>query len=134
LLIAKDGKVFYNKTFGFYTYAPTHPVEETDLYDIASVTKIAASTVSIMKSVDEGFIDVDKTVGDYIPSMNVTNKGQLRLRDLLAHQAGLPDGSVLHQNHIERCAPQEILPQRALRFFSASGCRKLIPCATMTPI
>jgi beta-glucosidase-like glycosyl hydrolase/CubicO group peptidase (beta-lactamase class C family) len=90
LLIAKDGKVFYNKTFGFHTYAPTHPVEETDLYDIASITKVAASTVSIMKLVDEGFINVDKTVGDYIPAMNLTNKGQLRLRDLLAHQAGLP--------------------------------------------
>jgi len=90
LLIAKDGKVFYNKTFGFHTYAPTHPVEENDLYDIASITKVAASTVSIMKLVDEGFINVDKTVGDYIPAMNMTNKGQLRLRDLLAHQAGLP--------------------------------------------
>lgn len=90
LLIAKDGKVFYNKAFGFHTYAPVRPVELTDLYDIASITKVAASTISIMRQVDEGFIDVDKTVGDYIPSLNMTNKGQLRLRDILAHQAGLP--------------------------------------------
>ncbi len=90
LLIAKDGKVFYNKAFGFHTYAPVRPVEITDLYDIASITKVAASTIAIMRQVDEGFIDVDKTVGDYIPALKATNKGQLRLRDILAHQAGLP--------------------------------------------
>jgi CubicO group peptidase (beta-lactamase class C family) len=90
VLIAKDGKVFYNKAFGFHTYAPTQPVETSDLYDIASITKVAASTISIMKLVDEGFIDVDKKVGDYIPFMNQTNKGEIRLRDILAHQAGLP--------------------------------------------
>ena len=90
VLIAKDGKVFYNKAFGFHTYAPFQPVENTDLYDIASITKIAASTISIMKLKDEGFIDLDKTVGDYIPFCNKTNKGGIKLRDLLAHQAGLP--------------------------------------------
>ena len=90
VLIAKEGKVFYNKAFGFHTYAPTQPVETTDLYDIASITKVASSTISIMKLVDEGFIDVDKKVGDYIPFMNQTNKGEIRLRDILAHQAGLP--------------------------------------------
>jgi beta-glucosidase-like glycosyl hydrolase/CubicO group peptidase (beta-lactamase class C family) len=90
LLIAKDGKVFYNKAFGFHTYAPTQPVEIGDMYDIASITKVASSTISIMKLVDAGFIDVDKKVGDYIPFMNQSNKGEIRLRDILAHQAGLP--------------------------------------------
>ncbi len=90
LLIAKEGKVFYNKAFGFHTYAPTQPVEIGDMYDIASITKVASSTISIMKLVDEGFIDVDKKVSDYIPFMNQSNKGEIRLRDILAHQAGLP--------------------------------------------
>lgn len=90
VLIAKEGKVFYNKAFGFHTYAPTQPVEISDLYDIASITKVASSTISIMKLVDEGFIDVDKKVADYIPFLKQTNKGEIRLRDILAHQAGLP--------------------------------------------
>ena len=91
VLIAKEGKVFYNKAFGSHTYSTSsEPVKTTDLYDIASITKVAASTMAIMRLTDEKFIDIDKTVGDYIPFLNATNKGGLRLRDLLAHQAGLP--------------------------------------------
>jgi len=91
VLIAKEGKIFYNKSFGTHTYeSSSSPVKNSDLYDIASITKVAASTMAIMRLTDEKFIDIDKTVGDYIPFLNVTNKGSLRLRDILAHQAGLP--------------------------------------------
>jgi beta-glucosidase-like glycosyl hydrolase/CubicO group peptidase (beta-lactamase class C family) len=89
IVIAKNGKVFYNKAFGNKTYGG-NPVNTDDLYDIASITKIAASTVAIMKLTDEGFFDLNKTVGDYLPLMNQTNKGKIKLIDLLTHQAGLP--------------------------------------------
>jgi beta-glucosidase-like glycosyl hydrolase/CubicO group peptidase (beta-lactamase class C family) len=91
VLIAKNGKVFYNKAFGSHTYSSTSSkVKTTDLYDIASISKVAASTISIMRLVDERFIDIDKTIGDYIPFLKASNKGGMRVRDLLAHQAGLP--------------------------------------------
>jgi beta-glucosidase-like glycosyl hydrolase/CubicO group peptidase (beta-lactamase class C family) len=90
VLVAKDGKVFFNKSYGYHTYVTDRPVVNSDLYDIASVTKVAATTISIMRLVDEGFFSLDKKVGDYIPVLNKTNKGEIRLRDLLAHQAGLP--------------------------------------------
>jgi beta-glucosidase-like glycosyl hydrolase/CubicO group peptidase (beta-lactamase class C family) len=91
VLIAKNGNIIYNKAFGSHTYAASSPaVKTTDLYDIASVTKVASSTMAIMRLTDEKYIDIDKTVGDYIPLLKSTNKGGMRLRDLLAHQAGLP--------------------------------------------
>lgn len=91
ILIAKNGKVFYEKTFGKHTYLPgSLPVQTNDIYDLASITKVASSTLSIMRLVDEKYIDVDKTVGDYVPILDKTNKAGMRIRDVLAHQAGLP--------------------------------------------
>lgn len=101
LLIAKDGKVFYNKTYGFHTYSTKRPVLTTDLYDIASITKIAASTLAIMQLTDEGFIELNKTLGDYILSMRNTAKGNIKLRDLLLHQAGLPAWIPFYKKTIE---------------------------------
>ncbi|MEX1190057.1 MAG: glycoside hydrolase family 3 N-terminal domain-containing protein [Bacteroidia bacterium] len=91
VLIAQNGKVFYNKAFGHHTYsANSENVSITDLYDLASLTKVAATTLSIMRLTDELYIDIDKTVADYIPFLEKTNKGSMRIRDILAHQAGLP--------------------------------------------
>jgi len=91
VLIAHEGRVFYEKSFGRHTYDKrSREVENQDVYDIASITKIAASTLSIMKLTDSGFIDPDKKVGDYIPAAMYSNKGHIRLRDILTHQAGLP--------------------------------------------
>lgn len=89
ILVAKDGKVFYHKAFGHHTYDKRRAVELNDLYDLASITKIAASTLAIMKLTDEGYIVIDKKIADYIPLLSGTDKGEIRLRDLLAHQAGL---------------------------------------------
>lgn len=101
VLIAKNGKVFYNKAFGSQTYSSTSAkVKTTDLYDIASITKVAASTISIMRLVDEHFIDIDKTLGDYIPFLKTTNKGRIKLRDILAHQAGFPAWIPFHNQTI----------------------------------
>lgn len=91
VLIAQHGKVFYDKAFGHHTYAAgSAPVTTSDLYDLASITKVAASTISIMRLTDEKFFDIDRTVGSYVPVLEKTNKAGMRIRDILAHQAGLP--------------------------------------------
>lgn len=91
ILIAQNGKVFYEKTFGKHTYkSGAAKVKPDDIYDLASITKVAATTLAIMRLVDEKFIDIDKTVGDYVPILDKTNKAGMRIRDVLAHQAGLP--------------------------------------------
>jgi len=86
---AKDGKVFYNKSFGYHTYEKTAAVEPFDLYDLASLTKIAASTIAVMRLQDEGMIDIDLKLQDYLPFLKNTNKGPIIIREMMAHQARL---------------------------------------------
>ncbi|MCB0836484.1 MAG: serine hydrolase [Bacteroidetes bacterium] len=65
VLIAKGGKVIYNKSFGYHTYDRKRPVRENDLYDLASITKVAATTLASMKLYDEGKLNLDSRLTDY---------------------------------------------------------------------
>ena len=89
VLVVKDGKIAYEKAFGYLTYDSTEPVYPETIYDLASVTKIMATTLSVMKLYDEGKLDLQKTLGDYIPNIRGSNKAPLKLWDILLHQAGL---------------------------------------------
>ena len=89
ILIAKDGVVFYEKSFGYHTYDKAQPVLNSDLYDLASVTKTTAATLALLKLHDQGKFDLDKTFGDYFPKIAKKGKADLPIRDVLAHQAGL---------------------------------------------
>ncbi len=89
LFIAKDGKVIHNKAYGYHTYANKRPVREDDLYDLASVTKIAATTATVMKLTDEGKISVDSTLGTYLPDLTEgTAYEKVVLKQMMTHQAG----------------------------------------------
>lgn len=89
VLVAKDGKIAYEKAFGYLTYDSIEPVYPETIYDLASVTKIMATTLSVMKLYDEGKLDLQKTLGDYLPYVRKSNKAPLKLWDILLHQAGL---------------------------------------------
>lgn len=86
---AKDGYIFYHKSFGTHTYDKKIPVKETDVYDLASLTKILATTPAIMKLSDDGKIDIDDKLSNYLLFLRGTNKSDIGFRDLLTHQAGL---------------------------------------------
>lgn len=86
---AIDGKVFYMKSFGYHTYDKVEPVSNFDLYDLASLTKVAASTLSVMRLTDEKKIDIDLQLQDYLPYLKNTNKGNIILRTMMTHQARL---------------------------------------------
>ena len=88
VLIVKDGNVFFNKAYGYHTYQKKNHVLTTDVYDVASITKIVATLPLLMKMVDSGYLDLEKTLGDYL-DLDSTNKDTLVLRDILAHQSGL---------------------------------------------
>jgi CubicO group peptidase (beta-lactamase class C family) len=92
VLVAKDGKVIFNKAYGYHTYDNVMPDKLTDIFDLASMTKISATTIETMKLVDEGKLSVEGTLGDYIPLARKSNKNNVKLRDVLLHQAGfIPD-------------------------------------------
>ena len=89
VLAARNGKVFYDKAFGYTRYDKMHPVDTNTLYDMASCTKVLATTLAVMRLYEQGKLELDKTIGDYLPQARGTNKAGLHIRDILLHQAGL---------------------------------------------
>ena len=89
VLFAKDGKVFYNKSFGYHTYSKNKPVKGTDLYDLASITKIAGSALAMMKLSDEKKLDIDLPMSFYLPYLKNSNKQSKVIREIMAHQGQL---------------------------------------------
>lgn len=106
VLVAKDNQIVFNKSYGTIAGDQTPLVTNATLYDLASVTKTSATTVAIMKLMEEGKVDIEKTIGDYLPWVVGNSKATIRLKDLLLHEAGLypyikfyesllqPDGSI----------------------------------------
>lgn len=89
VIVARHGKVVFDKSYGFQTYDGKNPVNDDDIYDLASITKMAATLPVIMKLVEEGRLDLDERLGKYLPQLKGTNKDSLIIREVLAHQAGL---------------------------------------------
>jgi beta-glucosidase-like glycosyl hydrolase/CubicO group peptidase (beta-lactamase class C family) len=89
VLIAKDGKVVFEKAYGFLDYQKSIPVTTGTIYDLASITKVLATTQVLMFLESRSLINMDRTVGDYLPELLSTNKGKLTIKDIMAHEAGL---------------------------------------------
>lgn len=87
VLLAKDGIVFFNKSFGYHTYDSTREVRNSDVYDLASLTKIDASTLAVMDLYEEGKFDIDMPLSWYLPYLRNSNKRAKITREILAHQA-----------------------------------------------
>lgn len=85
----KDGNVIYDKCFGHFTYDAEHEVRCDDVYDIASLTKVFATTFAIMKLYDDGKISLDSRLSDFFPYLKNTDKADIRLIDIMTHQTGL---------------------------------------------
>ena len=102
LLLAKNGKVMYQKSYGFYTYDHSQPVHDDDLYDLASVTKVLAPVPALMMLADQKKFLVTKKMSDYWPDWKGSNKEGILVSDLLSHQARLRPGVVLWPKTIDK--------------------------------
>ncbi|BDD03118.1 glycoside hydrolase family 3 N-terminal domain-containing protein [Aureibacter tunicatorum] len=89
VLVARKGKIIYEKSFGYETYSKKHKITEEHIYDIASITKVASTLLATMFLEGQGSIDLNKTLSFYLPELDTTNKSNVNLMDLLTHQAGL---------------------------------------------
>jgi beta-N-acetylhexosaminidase len=105
VLFAKDGKIFYYKAFGHPGYNDTIRVTTRDLYDLASVTKMAGTTLAVMKLYEEGRIRLDEPIGDYLPLLRNTSKGDLTIREIMSHQAGLQAWIPFYQSTLTNGLP-----------------------------
>lgn len=89
VLVARRGEVIYNRSFGYHTFRNRTPVRPTDVYDLASVTKIASTVPSLIRLQSEGLFSPDDSLGNYFPGIDTSAKSDLTFREILAHQAGL---------------------------------------------
>ena len=109
IVVARDGKVVYNKAFGHHTYLKREPVKWSNLYDIASLTKIFATLPTLMKYSETGKISLDSSLKKYLPYLDTTNKGDIILKDILTHQARLKSWIPFYQSTIEPLTPDKNL-------------------------
>lgn len=89
LLVARKGKIVYNKSFGYHTYAKEIPVENNHLFDLASLTKILATVPLVLQEVSNGKLQLDERLKNLIPKVTNTNKSELSVKQILSHQTGL---------------------------------------------
>jgi beta-glucosidase-like glycosyl hydrolase/CubicO group peptidase (beta-lactamase class C family) len=109
ILAARNGIVFYDKSFGYHTYLKQNPVKENDIYDIASITKIASTVPTLMKLYEDSLFSVDDKLSDYLPELDTTNKGNLLIKDILTHQAQLNGWIPFYYSTIETLYPEQDL-------------------------
>lgn len=99
-----------DKCYGYLSYDKKTPVTRETVYDIASVTKTSATTIAIMKLYEQGKIDLNKTLGDYLPWLKESDKATLTLRNILLHQAGFVAWIPFYKNTIEKYYNTHISP------------------------
>ena len=89
VLVAREGKVIYERSFGHLTYEKQSPVTDETIYDLASVTKVSATLQTTMFMYERGLIDINKKASVYLPELKGSNKKDFVLKDILTHQSGL---------------------------------------------
>lgn len=89
VLVARNGYIIYNKAFGHHTYKKEIPNKTSDIYDIASVTKIASTLPAIMKLYDEKRLLLNHPLSEYYPALQKTDKKDITVEEILCHNAGL---------------------------------------------
>ena len=88
--VMRKGALVWNRGYGYHDYSKTREVSANDVYDLASLTKVLATTTAIMKLVEEDKISLDDPVKKFIPEFGEGNREKVTIRDLLLHTSGLP--------------------------------------------
>lgn len=102
LIIAKDGVVIYNKSFGSFEYNGKRKVENSDIYDLASMSKVSATLPAIMKLYDESKLKLNSTLSAFVPVLKGTDKANITIRDALLHESRLPAMIPYYMNAIDK--------------------------------
>jgi len=102
VLVAKDNKIVFHEAFGYHTYDKKIAVRPNDIYDVASVTKVLASTISIMHLQDQGAFDLTDPIAKFVPQEDTTNKASLIYEDMLAHVSGLAGWIPFYSNTLDK--------------------------------
>ena len=89
ILAARYGKIFYHKAFGYHTYDKKRKVKLSDVYDIASLTKILSTLPILIQEIDKGEFLFDNTLGSLSSKFKNTNKENLTFLEIMSYQSGI---------------------------------------------
>ncbi|CAM3953841.1 glycoside hydrolase family 3 N-terminal domain-containing protein [Flavobacterium sinopsychrotolerans] len=109
VLVARKGKVIYQKSFGHHTYDKMIKVQDSDIYDVASLTKILATLPNVMLQYDQKKINLETTLGTMSSIFKDSNKANINFKDLLSHYAGLAAGIPFYKATMDKSKfPSEV--------------------------
>lgn len=89
ILVARKGKVIYQKSFGYYTYEKETKVTNETIFDVASVSKIVGTLPNVMQVYDQNKVNLGTTLGSMLPIFSNSDKKDIHFKELLTHNAGL---------------------------------------------
>jgi CubicO group peptidase (beta-lactamase class C family) len=116
VIVARHGGIVWERGYGTLDWQSSVPVDaERTMYDLASLTKVVATTAAAMVLVDRGRLRLDEHVTHYLPAFSGGAKEQVTIRDLLTHRSGLPAGPDLSRGAGPESAREEVLATSLVR-------------------
>jgi beta-glucosidase-like glycosyl hydrolase/CubicO group peptidase (beta-lactamase class C family) len=114
VLVARHGKVVYQKSFGYQTYDNTTPVKNTDIYDVASLSKILGTLPNIMQQYDKGHLKLEDRLGHILPQFQDTDKKNITVKDMLLHQSRFQAWQPFYKETLDSLAHPDSLYYRSV--------------------
>ena len=97
IVVLKDGKEILNKNYGYHTYDSIHMVTKNSIYDLASITKPTAGAFALMSLYEDGLLDINSPLSNYIKYFNNTRVGDMKVIDYLQHITGIRSWIPFHE-------------------------------------
>ena len=102
MLVSKNGKVIYNKSFGYHTYEKNVKLENNHVFDLSSITKIIATMPLVLQEYDKGELNLKTRLSELFPNKRLKDKAQIPLRDMLSHYARLRPWIPFYEETLDR--------------------------------
>jgi len=127
ILVARRGKVIFQKSYGFHTYDNLTKVQNSDVYDVASVTKMVSTLPNVMQQFDQGKVNLDSQLVAMLPYFKGTNKETITFKELLSHYAGLQAWIPFYKSTLdaEKCPSNTIYSLSSKPGFTNQVCENL---------
>jgi beta-glucosidase-like glycosyl hydrolase/CubicO group peptidase (beta-lactamase class C family) len=118
IVVAKNGKIVFERSYGHFTYDSSRTVRNDDIYDLASITKTMATTLALMKLFDENKIDLNKKISGYMDKgLRKSDKRDIRIIDAMTHYSGLVPSIPSYRLSLDTLDGQFILSKDHYRRF-----------------
>jgi CubicO group peptidase (beta-lactamase class C family) len=113
ILLAKDGQVIFSKAYGHHTYNGEEPTRLDDIFDMASCTKVTATTPAIMHLYDTHRLALDSPISRYVALLrDIPDKKDIRVREALLHEAGFTP----YIKFYEKLTPLDLSPDSSAAY------------------